>query len=304
MSASITTTITKALLAASAAVSMIFAVSACGPTASTPSEANATQQSSTQSAAQARTLQEIKDSGQLRVAVFSDKAPFGYVDTSGAYQGYDVVFAERLAQDLGVEPVYTSVDPSARVDVLASNKVDVTLANFTVTPERAEKVDFADPYMKVSLGVVSPEDAPITTVDDLDGKTLIVAKGTTAETYFEEHYPNIELLKFDQYADAYNALLDGRGDAMSTDNTEVLAWAKANSGYTVGITDLGEISTIAPAVQKGNTELLDYINSEIEILAQERFFHKDYEQTLKPVYGDEVNPDEIVVEGGVVEETK
>ena len=97
------------------------------------------------------------------------------------------------------------------------------MANFTVTEERKEKVDFTLPYMKVALGVVSPDDALITDVEQLNGKTLIVSKGTTAETYFTENYPNVNLLKFDQYSEAYNALLDGRGDALSTDNTEVLA---------------------------------------------------------------------------------
>lgn len=61
----------------------------------------------------------------------------------GNYAGYDVYFAERLGKDLGVDVEYTSVDAAARVDVLTSNKVDITLANFTVTDERKEKVDFA-----------------------------------------------------------------------------------------------------------------------------------------------------------------
>lgn len=235
------------------------------------------------------------------MAVFSDKAPFGYVDKDGKYAGYDIEFAQALADGLGVKPVYTSVDPAARVDVLASNKVDVTLANFTETPERAEKVDFSKPYMKVALGIVAPDAAPIKDVKDLNGKTLIVAKGTTAETYFEKNHPEIKLQKYDQYADAYNALLDGRGDAMSTDNTEVLAWAKANKGYRVDVTEIGDVDVIAAAVQKGNKELLDYINDEIVKLGKENFFHKDFEKTLKPVYGDEVNPDDIVVESGVIE---
>ena len=289
----------KALVAAGAALVMTASIAACGPSAATPSDVASDSGSTTSSAnAAARTLDEIKDSGVIKIAVFSDKAPFGYVDADGDYQGYDVYFAERLAKDLGVKAEYTSVDPSARVDVLTSNKVDLVLANFTVTDERKEKVDFAEPYMKVSLGVVSPEDAEITDVSQLDGKTLIIAKGTTAETYFENNYPNVKLQKYDQYADAYNALLDGRGDAFSTDNTEVLAWAKSNKGFKVGVTKLGDEDTIAPAVQKGNRELLDFVNDEIDKLADENFFHKDFEETLKPVYGDEVDPDDIVVEGG------
>ena len=290
----------KAVIAASAALIMGASLAACGPSAASPSDASSSD-SATTSTAKARSLDEIKKSGEIKIAVFSDKAPFGYVDKDGKNAGYDVVFAERLAKDLGVKVKYTSVDPAARVDVLTSNKVDITLANFTVTDERKEKVDFAKPYMKVALGVVSPENAEITDVSQLKGKTLIIAKGTTAETYFEKKHPEVKLQKYDQYADAYNALLDGRGDAFSTDNTEVLAWAKSNKGFKVGVTKLGDEDTIAPAVQKGNMELLNWINDEIDKLGKENFFHKDYEQTLKPVYGDEVNPDDIVVEGGKVD---
>ena len=249
----------------------------------------------------ARTLDEIKESGELVVGVFSDKKPFGYVDENGEYQGYDVYFARRLAEDLGTELKLVSVDAPNRVEYLTSAKVDIILANFTVTPERAEVVDFALPYMKVALGVVSPDSALITDVAQLDGKTLIVSKGTTAETYFTENHPEVKLLKFDTYTEAFNALLDGRGDALSTDNTEVLAWAIDNPGFTVGIESLGSLDTIAPAVQKGNETVLAFINDEIVKLAEESFFHADFDATLKDVYGDAVNPDSLVVEGGVVE---
>jgi polar amino acid transport system substrate-binding protein len=248
-----------------------------------------------------RTVDEIKESGTIRIGVFSDKNPFGYVDENGDYQGYDVYFAERIAKDLGVDVEYVATEAANRVEYLQSGKVDLILAKFTVTDERAEQVDFALPYMKVALGVVSPDKALITKAEDLNGKTLIVTKGTTAETYFEENYPDVNLLKFDQYTEAYNALLDGRGDAFSTDNTEVLAWAIQNDGFSVGIESLGNVDTIAPAVTKGNTTLLDWVNEEIEGLADEQFFHADYAETLEPVYGSEVDVDSLVVEGGVVD---
>ena len=98
-----------------------------------------------------------KKSGELRIAVFGDKKPFGYVDNDGSYQGYDIELGNQLAQDLGVKVKYVSVDAANRAEYLISNKVDITLANFTVTDERKKQVDFALPYMKVSLGVVSPK---------------------------------------------------------------------------------------------------------------------------------------------------
>lgn len=224
--------------------------------------------SSGKTTAKARTIDEIKKSGELRIAVFGDKKPFGYVDNDGSYQGYDIELGNQLAQDLGVKVKYISVDAANRAEYLISNKVDITLANFTVTDERKKQVDFTLPYMKVSLGVVSPKTGLITDVKQLEGKTLIVTKGTTAETYFEKNHPEIKLQKYDQYSDSYQALLDGRGDAFSTDNTEVLAWALENKGFEVGITSLGDPDTIAAAVQKGNQELLDFINKDIEKLAR------------------------------------
>ena len=267
----------------------------CGGSASKEDSKAATENKGTTG----RSVDQIKKSGEVIIGVFSDKAPFGYVDSTGKYQGYDVYFAERIAKDLGVKPKYVSLDPANRVEYLKTGKVDIVLANFTVTKERAEAVDFALPYMKVALGVVS-KDGSITSPEQLTGKTLIVAKGTTAETYFAKNHPNVKLLKFDQYTETYNALLDGRGDAFSTDNTEVLAWAKQNPGFAVGIPSLGELDTIAPAVQKGNTTLLNWLNEEIKVLGKERFFHADYDATLKAVYGTSVDPESLVVKGGTV----
>ncbi|MBO7486465.1 MAG: cysteine ABC transporter substrate-binding protein [Spirochaetaceae bacterium] len=245
-----------------------------------------------------RTVEQIKKNGTIKIAVFSDKKPFGYVDEYGKYQGYDVYFAERIAKDLGVKVKYVPVEAAARVEVLETGKVDLVLANFTVTPARAEKVDFALPYMKCALGVVSNDKDIARKPEDLNGKTLIVSKGTTAETFFTENYPQVNLLKFDQYSEAYNALLDGRGVGLSTDNTEVLAWAIENPGFTVGIESLGSLDTIAPAVSKGNTSLLNWLNDEIKVLGKENFFHADYEATLRSVYGPNSDADSLVVEGG------
>ena len=276
----------------------VFALAACGNKTEEKTEAQAPAQET--AVAKARTVQEIKDSGVIRIGVFTDKAPFGYIDENGKNQGYDVYFTDRLAKDLGVKVEYISLDPASRVEYAETGKADIVAANFTVTPERAEKVDFSLPYMKVSLGVVSPDGAVIKSVEESKDKTLIVSKGTTAEYYFSKNHPEVKLQKYDSYADAYNALLDGRGDAFSTDNTEVLAWAKSNPGFTVGIESLGDVDTIAVAVQKGNTDLLNWINNEIKELGKENFFHEAYKATLEPIYGDSADPDSIVVEGGEV----
>ena len=289
----------KKIASVFAAAAMALSLAACSNSNGSSAASDSTDDSSAASGSY-RTVDQIKESGEITIGVFSDKNPFGYVDNDGKFQGYDVYFADRIAKDLGVELKLVPVEAASRVEFLETAKVDIILANFTVTDERKEKVDFALPYMKVALGVVSPDSAIITDAEQLNGKTLIVVKGTTAESYFTENYPDVKLLQYDEYNEAYSALQDCRGDAFSTDNTEVLAWSMNNPGFTVGVESLGSTDAIAPAVTKGNETLLNWINDEITALADEQFFHADYDATLASVYGENVDKDSLVVEGGVM----
>jgi len=245
-----------------------------------------------------RTLDDIKASGKLVIGVFSDKNPFGYVDENGEYAGYDVELANRLGKELGVEVEFVSTEAASRVEFLQTGKVDIILANFTVTPERAEQVDFADPYMNVALGVVSHDDRVIKSLDEIGADDqVIVITGTTAETYLTKNYPNIKLQKFDTYASAKTAFENKNAVAWANDNTEVIAFANQSKGYTVGIEELGDLDTIAPAVSKGNDTLLAWVNETMAKLGSEKFFHADYEKTLLDVYG-AAYEDTLVVEPG------
>jgi YaeC family lipoprotein len=199
-----------------------------------------------------------------------------------------------------VDVEYVSTEAASRIEYLQTGKVDVILANFTVTEERAQEVDFALPYMNVALGVVSPEGAVVTSLDDLGADDeIIVISGTTAETYLEKNYPDIKLQKYDAYAEAKTAFENGNGVAWANDNTEVIAFAIENPGYEVGIPSLGSADTIAAAVSKGNESLLNWLNEDIVSLGEENFFHADYEATLLDTYGAEYE-DTLVVEGGAV----
>lgn len=292
----------KKIAALFTAVTAVAVLTACGnPDAKANDNAKENSSKEAEPDTVYRTLDEIKKDGTINIGVFSDKNPFGYVDENGEYQGYDVYFANRIGEDLGVDVNFVSTEAANRIEYLQTGKVDIILANFTVTEERAEEVDFALPYMNVALGVVSPEDQVVESLDNWDEeKQIIVISGTTAETYLTENYPDIPLQKYDSYATAKNALENGNGAAWANDNTEVIAYALQNKGYKVGIPELGGKDTIAPAVSKGNETLLTWINDEIKALADEQFFHADYDATLTDTYGDEYK-EELVVEGGETE---
>ncbi len=281
----------KKIISSLAILSAVALLGACAANKNTTTDAGAAGNG------KFRTLDEIKESKTINIGVFSDNHPFGYVYEEGKYQGYDIYIAERLGKDLGVNINYVSTEAANRIEYLQSGKVDIILANFTVTDERKEAVDFALPYMNVALGVISPKDKVVTDLANWNADDqMIVISGTTAEAFLVKNYPDIKLQKYDSYATAKNALENGNGAAWANDNTEVIAFAKQNPNFTVGIASLGESDTIAPAVTKGNTSLLEWLNTEIKTLEGENFFHKAYDETLKDTYGADY-ANELVVEG-------
>ena len=130
----------------------VSALAGCGKADATASDANASSASTTAVSSAAgssvstassaagkqvfRSLDDIKKDGTINIGVFSDKSPFGYVDENGEYQGYDVYLANRLGKDLGVKVNFVSTEAANRIEYLQTGKVDVILANFTVTDER------------------------------------------------------------------------------------------------------------------------------------------------------------------------
>lgn len=275
---------TRIIAVVSVFAALLLVLTGCGNSKKSSSQSN-----------NPSSVQQIKKNGTIRIAVFGDLPPYGWVNKDGKRVGYDVTLAHQVAKDLGVKVKFVQVNANNRVYALNSNKVDLVLANFTVTPERKQVIDFAKPYMKVSVGVVSPKNKAITKASQLKGKNVIVTKGTTAENYFTSKQPDVKLLKFDSKTQQFNALKNGRGVALADDNSYLYAWSKDNPSYTVGIKSIGPKSYIAPAVKKGNKSLLNWTNKEINKLTKQSFFVKDYNTQLKPYFGKEVKPSDIVL---------
>ncbi|CAI8799413.1 transporter substrate-binding domain-containing protein [Pseudomonas soli] len=246
-------------------------------------------------------LETIKARDKLIVGVFADKPPFGFVDESGRYMGFDTDIGRRFAKDLlGDENKveFVAVEPASRIPFLQSDKVDLILANMTVTPERKEAVDFTNPNLRVAVQAIVADGSPVQKLDDLADKTIIVTTGTTADIWLTKTHPDWKLLKFEKNTESLAALANGRGDAYAQDNLILFSWAKQNPGYRVLPQLLGDEAPIAPAVKKGNTELRDWVNAELAKLGEEKFLLKLYDQYVRKELSDDTKPESVIVEGG------
>ena len=246
-------------------------------------------------------LDKIKARDKLIVGVFTDKPPFGFVNEAGRYVGFDTDIGRQFAKDLlGDENKveFVAVEPASRIPFLQSDKVDLILANMTVTPERKEAVDFTNPNLKVAVQALVPNDSVVKSLDDLATRTTIVTTGTTADIWLTKNHPDWKLLKFEKNSESLQALSAGRGDAYAQDNLVLFSWAKQNPGYRVLEEKLGDEAPIAPAVKKGNTELRDWVNAELAKLGEEKFLLKLYDQYVRKELSDDTKPESVIVEGG------
>ena len=246
-------------------------------------------------------LETINARDKLIVGVFSDKPPFGFVNEQGEYVGFDTDLGKRFAKDLlGDEKKieFVSVEPASRIPFLQSDKVDLILANMTVTPERAQAVDFTNPNLRVAVQALVPDASEVRKLDDLADKTTIVTTGTTADLWLTKNHPDWKVLKFEKNSESLQALANGRGDAYAQDNLVLFNWAKQNPGYRVLDEKLGAEAPIAPAVKKGNTELRDWVNTELAKLGEEKALLKLYDQYVRKDLPEGTDPNVVIVEGG------
>jgi polar amino acid transport system substrate-binding protein len=251
--------------------------------------------------AAASAIDKIKARDKLIVGVFTDKPPFGFVNEAGRYVGFDTDIGRQFAKDLlGDENKveFVAVEPASRIPFLQSDKVDLILANMTVTPERKEAVDFTNPNLKVAVQALVPNDSSVKSLNDLATRTTIVTTGTTADIWLTKNHPDWKLLKFEKNSESLQALSAGRGDAYAQDNLVLFSWAKQNPGYRVLEEKLGDEAPIAPAVKKGNTDLRDWVNAELAKLGEEKFLLKLYDQYVRKELSDDTKPESVIVEGG------
>jgi ABC-type amino acid transport substrate-binding protein len=216
--------------------------------------------------ARADKLDDVISAGVLRCGVMLDFPPLGYRDASGEPQGFDVETCKDIAKQLGTELEIVATPAPQRVPALVSGTVDIVVGGTTPTLERAKTVTFTDPYNVGKLVVVGKADNPMTTFEDLKGKTVAVVRGTLPETAYMQACANWEEgcknLSLATNAEQVTAVRQGRADAMIETNSFMSAFMSSDQGQDLaiccevpGFTDWTSI-----AVPKGEIGLRDWLN--------------------------------------------
>ena len=211
-------------------------------------------------AALAGRIEEIKARGYVRIGVSLGGEPVGFRNASNQPVGYDVDVATLLAAKLGVPVRLSDVSSDARISMLMSKQLDLVVANVSITPQRARVVDFSIPYNQAGLRVIVQKNAGIKTPADLNGKRVVVGRGTTADTFLRQTAPQAIFIYTDNFApDGVLLLQQKRADA-GIEDASLLDYLASKNDQLATLPAMYGNTPIGIAMAKGDPALLKLVN--------------------------------------------
>ena len=173
-------------------------------------------------------LSRIEQKGKIIVGVRDDASPFGFRDKNGVLVGYDIDLARILAQNIlgnssAVE--FVPVTASNRIMKLNSGEIDCLIATMSITNQRQQILDFSVPYYMAGQAILVRSTSKATSLRDFEGNKLIIVYGSTSERNLRSNVPEVTVLGYKTYNDAYKALKSGKAEGIVADDTILLNFA-------------------------------------------------------------------------------
>jgi glutamate transport system substrate-binding protein len=288
-----TTATTVKAGATTAAASATTAAAAAKTTAATATTAagTATTASGTATTAAAMsgesTMAKIKAKGKIVIGTKFDQPLFGLKNpTTNEVDGFDAEIGRLLAKkifgdDIKGKVEFVETTSKVREEAIEQGKVDLVIATYTINAARKERVGFAGPYYTAGQDLlVKKGDTSITGVDSLDGKKVCSVQGSTSLKNLAEKAPKADAsITFDKYSLCVEALLDGRVNAVTTDNVILLGFV-ADSPDKVQL--VGKPFTSEPygiGVKKDDKDFRGWVNDQLEAMAKDGSYAKAWDAT-------------------------
>ena len=278
----------KKLLGLVLSAAMLMAVlTACGSKQTeqqTPTEDDAQQQ---EEQPEQTLLEKIKSSGKLVVGTEAQYAPYEFKDLDANFAGCDMWLAQQIADSLGVELEVVDMAFDGIIPAVQSGQVDLGIAAFTKTPERAEEIDFSDLYeTSAQLLIVKTGNADTySTKESLAGQKVGAQKGTIQSQLIQSALPESELFELEKYPALALEVQNGNIAGLVVDQavgeslvaTSNGALEVSNFEFTAEEASFGK----AVVAAKGNEDLLAAVNEVISKVIADGSYQQAYDEAVE-----------------------
>jgi ABC-type amino acid transport substrate-binding protein len=242
------------------------------------------------------TMGRIQKQGEIKIGVKYDVPPFGFRNPrTNAIEGFDVDFGKAVAAKLGVKPKLIEAISDNRIPFIQDGTVDLVLSTMTINAERAQEIGFTDPYFIAKGRILVPGDSDIAGIDDLAGRKVCTALGSTYEETLKTEAPEADLRLVDAYSECLELLQNGAVDAISTD--DVILTGMIIQDDTLKL--VGEELTTEPyggGFKKDDTQFRDFLNGVLEEYKSGGGWQKSYDKWLGQYTGEEQSPPDMTLD--------
>jgi len=241
-------------------------------------------------------LGRIQEAGRITIGVKYDVPPFGFRNPqTGDVEGFDVELGRAIAADLGVEPRFIEAVSDNRIPFLQDGTADLIISTMTINQERDQEIDFSTPYYVARGRILVPQDSDIQGIDDLAGRSVCTALGSTYEETIREQAPEADLRLVDSYSECLELVQNGAVDAVSTD--DVILTGMIIQDDTLQL--VGEQLTTEPygvGIRDGAREMKQFVDEVIERYKQDGRWQRAYQEWVGQYTQEEQQPPDLTLE--------
>jgi glutamate transport system substrate-binding protein len=229
------------------------------------------------------TMAELQDQGEITIGVKFDVPPFGFNNPqTGEVEGFDVDLGTYIADRLGVEPVFREATSDNRIPLLVDGTIDLILSTMTITEERDLEIDFSTPYYVANGDILVPEGSDIRGLEDLNGKRVCTALGSTYQDTIKKEAPDADLKLVDRYSECLELIQTDAVDAVSTDDVILTGMAQQDDSLVI----LGEEFTTEPygaGIPEGDKKFKQFVDESINQFIDDGTWQEKYDEWVGPV---------------------
>jgi polar amino acid transport system substrate-binding protein len=206
----------------------------------------------------------LVENGKLIMSTNAEFPPYEMTDDNGSFVGIDIEIAQAIAKELGLELVIDDMGFDAAMLAVQNGQSDICMAGLTVDEDRLKVMDFSASYATGKQVIIVKDNSDVT-LDNLGEKLIGTQKATTSNIYCTDDYGEDHVVAYDSSITAVQALINGQVDCVVVDSAPAEELVKANPGLKILETEY-VTENYAIAVDKGNTALLDAVNTALQKL--------------------------------------